>query len=123
MILNEITIAGNAGIDVDVKMSQGGKEWAQFTLCHTEKNKETQVETSTWVRVKAFGWCVNDAKLVTKGSNVIVKGKLQVGQYKDKQGVDRTSVDVLAHQIGVIQKAPRQQQAAASEPSLEDIPF
>lgn len=124
MLLNEITFAGNAGMDVDVKQTQAGKDWAQFTLAHTKTDKQTQAKTVTWVRVKAFGFAVDDARLVTKGANVVVKGELSVNQYKDKNGVDKTSVDILAYQIGVISKAPRGgEQQKAPEPSLEDIPF
>jgi single stranded DNA-binding protein len=128
MLLNEITFAGNVGSECKTGTTQNGKEWAQFTLCHNEKGKDGRPDVPTWVRVVAFGYAVSDAKLAVKGANVVVRGKLQISKYKDKNQVEQTSVEINAYQIGVIQKGERvQQQQSASppvtEPSLDEIPF
>lgn len=141
MQMNEVCFAGFVGRDSETRMTRNGKPVAGFSLCFTKKAKEGSGfdDESTWVQVSAVSeWTVRDAELVKKGDNVFVKGMLQVRDYKDKTGVDRTHVSVLANSIARIVKAPARDKAphpadevayqAAGEPNTqaisdEEIPF
>lgn len=123
--INQVTFAGYVGKDAEDRTLPGGQtRVVSFSMCHTEKGKNGREDVSTWVRVKVFGaWC-DTAAQVKKGDNVLVMGKLQVQNYKGKDGSEKTSVDLLAHTLGVLQKTPPPQSKAASGAMPEeDIPF
>ena len=141
MLLNEITMAGNVGSDARDGTTQGGTRVVTFSLAHNEKGRDGREDTVTWVRVKVFGiWC-DLAAGFKKGDNVFVKGKLNVQSYEDKDGNNRTSVDVIPFVLGRIareeqahastqqRQAPRQQGKPKSSPppqgdmDMDDIPF
>ena len=142
MLLNEVTIAGNVGSDARDGATQNGTRVVTFSLAHNEKGKDGRQDVTTWVRVKVFGgWC-DFAASCKKGDNVFVKGKLNVQTYKDKNGVERTSVDVIPFAMGRFDRegAPRAQGQGQGQnrggggqygsgfggddtPGLDDIPF
>jgi single-strand DNA-binding protein len=100
--VNDFVLAGFVGKDAEDRVTQGGTRIVSFPLCHTDKGKDGRADTSTWVRVKTFGgWC-DTAAAIRKGDNVMVKGKLNVSSYTDKDGKERTSVEVIAHAVGLL---------------------
>ncbi len=123
MQLNEITFAGFVGKDAEVKTVGNNLKVGTFSLCHTEKGRDGKEDTTTWVRVTAWGNWADTAGTFKKGDNVVVKGKLNVKQFKH-EGVERTSVDVVANAIGRIQKEAPKAQASASKPADDfEMPF
>ncbi len=144
MLLNEITFAGNLGQDADDATLQSGTRIVSFSLCHNEKGKDGRPDKQTWVRAKVFGnWC-ELAATFKKGDNVFIKGRLDINVYKDKNGVERTSVDVIPFTLGRIEReqrgqdqqqqrstqgqatrssAPRNAPPPSNDIDMEDIPF
>lgn len=118
MQLNEVVFAGYVGNDAEVRTTQGGNEGVNFRLCHTRKQK-TGVDESTWVNVQVYGPWAADAKLIRKGDNVLVKGTLRITSYKDKAGVEKTFVSIMAFNVAKLDKlaAPTRQEA----PSRKDM--
>src|SRR5687768_8340626 len=103
MLVNDIVFGGYAGKDAEDRTTKGGTRIVTLSVCHTEKARNDQSQdVTTWVRVKAFGGWADLAAKVQKGDNVVVKGKLNVSPYKDNEGRERVSVDIVAHAIGVI---------------------
>lgn len=114
MQINDITFAGYVGGDAKSGATQTGKESVQFSLCHTKKTDRG--EESTWVQVQVYGAWVGLATGIRKGDNVVVKGLLQVKQYKDRAGVDKTWVSIFAHSLGIVQ---REDKAAPIAPTAQ----
>lgn len=63
------------------------KEWVN--------GKELWVNATVW-RAMAE----NVANSINKGDNVVASGKLSSREYKDKQGADRTAIDLDVQEIG-----------------------
>ncbi len=132
MQMNELTFGGYVGRDAEDASTASGTRIVNFSLCHTEKAKrEGDPDRVTWVRVKVFGgWC-DTAANIRKGDNVVVRGKLVENKWKDKEtGKERTSLEVIAFQLGVIQRdnrttAPQTYQATPNlhAQDLDDVPF
>ncbi len=67
-----------------------------------------------------FGWVYGDfpelgyfslsavEKYARKGTQVFVQGKLQINKYKDKQQVERTSVEISATNVQILEKKPKE---------------
>lgn len=100
--LNNIQIIGNLGGTPDLKFFDGGHV-VNFSVAVNERwknrNDEPQ-ERTTWLRVVAFnGLGQSCAEHLTKGDGVYVEGRLQVREYEDRDGIARTSVEVVASRV------------------------
>ena len=111
--LNNIQIIGNLGGTPDLKFLNDGKsQVVNFSVAVNErwKNRDGDPqERTTWLRVVAFnGIGQACAEHLTKGDGVYVEGRLQIREYEDKDGNERTSVEVVAWKGSV--PRPRKQQ-------------
>lgn len=102
-----ITVVGNIASDPDLRFSPGGVAVLSFTVASTPRSKDRDtgnwVDGETlWVRVTAFHKdAENGAESLLKGTRVIVTGRLQQESWEDKEGNKRTSLKLLADEIGV----------------------
>lgn len=131
MSLN-VTIVGNATADSELRITQAGKPLATFTVAVNERIKN---DDGTWgdgepafYRVTAWGSLAESVvENVNKGTGVIIVGRFKPRKYEDKEGAERTSLDVTADNIGITlkrqptQEQPQHQTATADE--YEAMPF
>jgi single-strand DNA-binding protein len=85
-----------------VRYSQGGMAICNFSVAVNERKKDGDQwkEHVEFFRVKAFGkQAENAGQYLQKGKQVYVEGRLETSKYKDKEGNERTSVDVIASTI------------------------
>lgn len=97
---SRVVLVGNLGRDPEMRYSQNGTPVTTFSLAVNRRRRDQegqyQDETS-WFRVTLFRFQAENAnEWLRKGNKVLVEGQLQVRQYTDSNGVERTSVDVLA---------------------------
>lgn len=96
--MNTITVIGNVGKDPELRFTQGGKAVAKFTVA-TTRGKDEKKET-TWHNVVVFDeQAENVCEQVKKGSRVLVQGRLSKDDYKDKDGNQRQSVEIVADDV------------------------
>jgi single-strand DNA-binding protein len=106
MSVNKAIIVGNLGRDPEVRALPSGQSVASFSLATTarfkDRNGEPQ-ERTEWHRVVAFGRLADNCqRLLSKGSQVYVEGRLNTRQYqaKDRTGPrDRTEIVVQRLQL------------------------
>ncbi|CAB4130765.1 Ssb Single-stranded DNA-binding protein [uncultured Caudovirales phage] len=100
--LNEVTLFGTLGKDAEIKNTQGGVSVATLSLA-TERNWKDKAsgewkKETDWHRVTA--WRVeNLADYLTKGKQILVRGRLQTRSYEDKNGEKRFVTEVIADNI------------------------
>ena len=97
--LNEVTLIGNVGKDVEVKIFDNGGKIAKFSLATTESYKRKdgeKVENTSWHNVVIRSEpLVNIAqKYIGKGSSVCVKGKVYYRDY-EKEGEKRKLTEIV----------------------------
>lgn len=101
--VNRVTIIGNLGRDPEVRYSQQGSAVCNLRLAVTERRKDGQGEWkdhTEWVTVVAFGKTAEAAgQYLQKGRQVYVDGRLQTRSWKDKDGVEKWSTEVVADQV------------------------
>jgi len=102
----KVQLIGNLGKDPEVRYSQSGTETTRFSLACGRVSRGAdgnQVEETDWFNCTAFG---NQGKVIVdylkKGSRVYIEGRLQIRQYDDKDGVRRTSADVIVNDVQLI---------------------
>ena len=104
-----ITITGNVGKDVELKFV-GDKQIAiaTFSMAHTpriKKDGEFQDGETMWFKVIAF---MSKAEAVAdqlqKGDPVLVTGSLTQSTYLDKEGRERTVLEIKADEVATLIK-------------------
>jgi len=131
--VNKVIIVGNLGRDPEVRYSQGGMAICKMSVAVTEKVKDGDgwKDATEWFRVTLFGkQAENAGQYLQKGRSVYVEGRLKTDKYKDKDGVEKTSVEVVGNVVqflggkgegGGEQKAPPK--APPRAPDDDDLPF
>jgi single-strand DNA-binding protein len=125
--MNKVILQGNVGADPELRYSQAGSAILNIRLATTErfkKNDEWQ-ETTSWHRVVVFGkQAENLSKIVTKGSPVMIEGKLNYGSY-EKDGVKHYTTDVVANDVRVFGKREKSGGSADGDApvNVDEVPF
>ena len=105
--LNKVQIIGNLGADPEMRNTTNGTRVTNFRVAVSRNRRGTDgatVDETEWFRVVAFD--SGGYKLAAlcnqhlrKGQRVYVEGRLQSRKYTDKDGVERTSVEVVASEM------------------------
>ena len=100
---NTITLVGNVTREPELRFTQGGQAVTKFGLAvnrRYQQNGEWK-ESTSFFDVVAWGQLgENAASSVTKGTRVIVNGRLEQRSYETQQGDKRSAVEVVADEIG-----------------------
>ena len=98
-----LTLVGNLGTDPTVGATRRGTPIATLRVAvnhvRTDANTGERIETAEWFRVRAMGRLVDLAQRLTKGTRVLVIGRLDIGRYQSSEGDPRISYDVWADEI------------------------
>lgn len=111
--MNSITVAGNLGRDAEVRFLQNGDPVAGFSVADSQgKDKPT-----IWWSCSIFGKRAEAlAPYLTKGQQVTVIGSVSERKWTDKDGNERTSMEIRVSEIA-LQGGRQQQEAAPQRPS------
>jgi single-strand DNA-binding protein len=101
-----ITVVGNLTADPELRYTQGGLAVANFTIASTPRTFDRQA--NEWkdgeaLFLRASVWrefAEHVASSLQKGSRVIAQGRLKQRSYQDKEGQNRTSIELEIDEIG-----------------------
>jgi single-strand DNA-binding protein len=109
--LNRVILVGRAGKDPEVTvMPTSGQQLAKFSLATNEgyfdKNSNAWKDLPTeWHNIVAWRTLAQKVeKGVGKGDMVLVEGSIRTRKWKDKNGQDRTSTEITADNIVVLDR-------------------
>lgn len=102
--LNKAILIGNLGVDPELKFTQGGQAVLRIRLATTEKYKNQageMQERTEWHTVVVWGKRGEALhKILSKGKQIYVEGRIQTRSYDDKNGgAKRYSTDINAQEI------------------------
>lgn len=105
----EIRVRGRLGNDPELKtVGADNLELVSFSLAHTprsKKNGEWVDGETNWYRVIKFGKGAETyAQTLRKGDEVIVIGTLKMNNYTDKNGVEKSQMEITVSELGVVPK-------------------
>ena len=133
--LNLVALTGRIGKDPEVRYTGGGTAVANTRMAVSRRRKgkdgERQDDT-TWVTLVFWDKLAElVSNYVSKGSQIAVRGELQVRQWDDKQGQKRESTEVRVHDLTLLGGRGTSSQATVKEggmaPAMDDfddeIPF
>jgi len=101
-----ITVVGNLTADPELRYTQNGLAVANFTIASTPRTFDRQ--SNEWkdgeaLFLRASVWrdfAEHVAGSLTKGSRVIATGRLKQRSYQDREGQNRTSIELEVDEIG-----------------------
>ena len=100
---NTVTIVGNITRDPELRFTAGGKGIASFGLAvnrRYQQNGEWQEKVS-FFNVTAWDQLgENAAASLTKGTRVIVTGRLEQREYETREGDKRSAIEIVADELG-----------------------
>jgi single-strand DNA-binding protein len=89
MSLNTVNLVGRAGGDPEIKYFESGSVLCSLTLAVDRGTSKT--DQPDWFTLKIWGKTAEIAKnYVRKGSLIGIQGALQIEQWTDRDGNDRT---------------------------------
>lgn len=111
-IKNHVQLVGRLSAEPQIKVLENGNKLAKFTIAinnmYTNKQGEKtclpkrKVKNTQWHNVITWGSLANIAeRLLHKGVQVTIDGKLLNRQYTDKTGITHTNTEIVANELFV----------------------
>jgi len=148
----KVTLVGNLGVDPEVRYSADGKPVVSFRLASNYRKRDAEtrewVDATNWYRVSTFGRLAERLSeqagqgRLSKGTKLIVFGRLEASAYMDRNNQPQPSLDLVADDVvfgdsrprgesdsGEHEAAPAPRPTQARRPvneeaaDLEDLPF
>jgi single-strand DNA-binding protein len=118
--VNKAIIVGLVGRDPEIRYMPSGKAACNISIATSSKYKDKNgdaVEDTQWHRVQFFDKLAEIVgQYVKKGSPIYVEGRIKYGKFKNKDGVEQNTCDIVATEMQLLGSREGGQQSAAPEP-------
>src|SRR6266851_5314253 len=133
-MLNKIMLIGNLGRDPELQVTSDGTPVTKFSLAVSRSYKASsgeQKKETEWFNIVAWRQLAEICeKYLHKDSKVYIEGRITQRKYTDREGAQRTAVDVIASEMQMLDSKPASSSsegyAAGSsdsgDPFLPDFP-
>lgn len=121
--VNKVILIGRLGKDPDVRYSADGSAIVNFTMATNEPARAADgnwEEKPEWHRIVAFGKLAERCgSYLNKGKLIYVEGKLRTRQWEDKEGVKRSTTEVVARDVTFLSVGDRPPQAESYQADIK----
>lgn len=108
--MNLVILAGNIGADPELRFTQGGTAVLNMRIAVNESyldKDKVRRERTEWASIVVWGKRGEAlAKIIAKGSFVVVHGSLRTSSYDDREGQKRYKTEVVANNVILGGRAP-----------------
>ncbi len=113
---NQCNFIANIGRDCEVRHTQSGTAVASFPVAIESGYGDNKV--TSWVRCTIFGKRAEGGlvQYLVKGQQVSVTGEIKLNQYTDKEGAEKSSLDLNVSDIALIGGKKGSTERRAPEP-------
>ena len=120
--VNKVILIGFLGEAPELRFSSQGKPVGTFSLAVYERWKDPEGarrERVEWFQIVCFGRLAEVCgQWLVKGRHVYIEGRLQTRKWAGREGEKRTTIEVVANQMQILDRAPKNGNGAkAAEPS------
>lgn len=106
--VNKVILVGNLGRDPELKYLEGNVARVNFSLATSETYKDktgNRIDQTEWHNIVFWRSLAESAeKLLKKGTQIYLEGKLQTRQWVDKEGHKRNITEVIGETFVVLQR-------------------
>lgn len=97
MSINSISVTGRIGSEPEKRTTSNNKDVTTFRMAVNRRGRDAE---ALWLTVKCWGQSADyAAQYLRKGQEVGVSGRLDVSEYQDRDGNNRTSVEIIADNV------------------------
>jgi len=135
--MNKVFLLGRLGKDPELKRSQSGTAFCNFSIATTERKKEGDawVEYTEWHSITTFGKIAeNCAQYLKKGSQVAIEGSIRTRKWENKDGETRYSTEIVGSTVEFVAnknaikeddstKSVNKKEQNQTQLELDDVPF
>lgn len=135
--MNNVVLIGRLTKDPELRYTSGSQTAVcSFTLAINRPTRQGEDQRADFPRIIVFGKTAeNCEKYLSKGRLVGIQGSIQTGSYKNKNGDNVYTTDVIANRVEFLEKASSNQgvrnddsypavpEEAGFEELDEDLPF
>ena len=98
--MNKVILTGRLTKDPDIRYTTSGKSVASFSLAVDRRHSSEQGPTVDFIPciawTKLADWAGN---YLSKGSKILIEGRMQVRNYDDQNGVKRYVTEVIINEM------------------------
>ena len=101
--MNVVIMVGRLATDPDTKQTNSGNAMTTFRLAVEREYKQEGQPDADFFRIITYGKTANNvSKYCLKGNEVAIRGRIQTGSYKTKDGETRYTTDIIADRVKFI---------------------
>jgi len=122
--VNKVILIGNLGADPEMRCAGNGDAICNLRLATSEswmdKGTGEKKESTEWHRVVLYRKLAEVAnRYLKKGSKIYIEGRIRSRRWQDKEGVERTSTEIEAVAMNMLDGKP----ASAFEAAINVVPL
>jgi single-strand DNA-binding protein len=114
----------NVGKDPELQVTSEGTPFTRFSVAVNRSYKSSsgeKVEETEWFNIVVWRQLAELCeRYLHKGSKVYLEGRLSQRKYTDREGIQRTSVDVIATEMEML--SPKAASSGVEEVESHDLP-
>lgn len=130
--VNKVILIGNLGRDPEVRYLEGGIAVANFPLATTEVHKSRsgeKFESTEWHNIVLWRGLAEVAeKLLKKGMQVYIEGRIRTRTWEDKDGTKKRATEITGENLTILgrkstngESLSGSQEALPTAPATDDI--
>ena len=100
--MNRVMLTGNITRDADLRYTQNDKAYSKFSIANNEGYGDNQ--KTNFFNCTLWGKSAENLnRFLVKGQKVLITGRIDLGKYTDKEGIERTTVDINVDSFGGVE--------------------
>ena len=100
--MNKFIVNGNLTKDAELRYTQNDKAYSKFSIANNEGYGDNQ--KTNFFNCTLWGKSAENLnRFLVKGQKVLITGKIELGKYTDKEGIERTTVDINVDSFGGVE--------------------
>ena len=117
--MNHVTLMGRLTKDPELKYSQAGKAYCRFTVA---VNRDFNKDEADFINCLAFGKTAETiAEWLGKGRRIALQGRIQTGNYENKNGEKVNTFEVVEDRFEFVDSARSETSKNQSYSNNDDV--
>jgi single-strand DNA-binding protein len=130
--INKVILIGSLGKDPETRFTGSGKAVTNFSMATNENWKDRageKQERTEWHRIVAWGKLAEICdKLLSKGKQVYVEGRIQTRAWDDREGNKKYTTEIIADRMQLLSAMDKPEAGPKETPQddsggFDDVPF
>ena len=100
--MNKFIVTGNITKDAELRYTANDKAYSKFCIANNDGYGDNQ--KTNFFNCTLWGKSAENLnRFLTKGQKVLITGRVELGKYTDKEGVERLTTDIIVDSFGGVE--------------------